>query len=162
MVKKAAAVVLLGFFGLVAGVAFGLVFPRYQVDYGLLLPANSPHTAPDLVRITRGDLPGVSVTAPSQRIISFSATGSIRSTDRAVNLASKEVIAANDGKIQRGMISNPGQVPPDIDGLKGFLVGLVAALIFLVPPWQRIAASARPRPPWRSLRRMLPPSRRVA
>src|SRR5690242_16404946 len=99
MLKKVMAVVLLGFLGLAAGFAFGVLFPSYEVGDVIVLPAHSPYSASDLVRMTRGDHPGVLVTA-HRRVISFSATGSLRDADRAVTLANRAVIAANEGKVK--------------------------------------------------------------
>jgi hypothetical protein len=66
VLKKVAAVVLLGLLGLTAGVAFGVFSspaPAFHVETGLLLPAHSPHTASDLTLMTRDNHPGVRVVA---------------------------------------------------------------------------------------------------
>ena len=138
---KVMAVVLLGFLGLTAGIAVGVLFPRYEVGGGLRLPAHSPHSAPDLVNMTRNDHPGVSVVAYGERNIGFSTTDSISSADRAVNLAYKELVAANDGKIKRVFYGLAAPLGPDADGLKGLLAGLGTALGFLVPPRSRTRAT---------------------
>jgi hypothetical protein len=156
VLKQVAAVVLLGLLGLTAGVAVGVLSSPAQAFYvetGLLLPAHSPHTASDLTRMTRDDHPGVRITAYGgrcqqcrwlKRHIDFSDTGSLRSTERAVHLAIREVIAANDGKgetwdpvVWRVPRSGHGLVGY---GLTGLLAGLGAAIGFLVPPKSRVTA----------------------
>jgi len=133
MLKNVFAVVLLVFLGLAAGVAFGTLFPRYEVDYAIRLPVHSLHSAPDLVRMTRDDHPGVRVVAFRGGGVDFSATGSLGSADTAVNLAARDVIAANDGKVKRSFISNPARTPAlAFYGLIGLLVGLGMALAFLL------------------------------
>jgi hypothetical protein len=153
MLRRVMVVMLLGCVGLTAGVAFGTLFPsydgaRYYVAAGLLLPANSPHSASELVIMTRDDHPGVRVIAYGgrcrgcrwlKRHIGFDATGSLSSTERAVHLAIREVIAANDGKVERTWPGEILQLPPRRYGLSGYgliglLAGLSAALGFLVPP----------------------------
>ena len=136
VLKRVTAVLLLGFLGLIAGYAFGVFFPRYDVEYAIRLPAHSPHSAWDLVRMTHGDHPGVRVVAFG-RNIDFSATGSLGSADRAVNLAARKVIAANGGKVRTSFIGNPGRLIPASYLLSGLLAGLGTALGFLVPPRAR-------------------------
>jgi len=139
VLKRVLVVVLLGFLGLAAGMAFGAVFPRYQVDYAILLPAHSPHSASDLVRMTRDDHPGVRVVDYRLNVVEFSAIGSLASAERAVNLAARDVIAANDGKVKTRFISNPGQIPqPAFYALIGLLAGVGIALGFVVPPKSRL------------------------
>jgi hypothetical protein len=150
VVTRIVVVVLLGCVGVTAGVVFGTLFPsydvtRYDVPAGLLLPANSPHSASELVIMTRDDHPGVRVIAYDERHIGFFATGSLGSTERAVHLAIREVIAANDGKVERTW---PGEIlglrPRRYDltgyGLIGLLAGISAALGFFVPPRSRLTA----------------------
>jgi hypothetical protein len=141
MLRKVMAIVLLTFLGLIAGFVFGLLFPSYEVGDALLLPAHSPHSAWDLVRMTRDVHPGVRVVAYGARHVSFSATGSLARADRAVNLANKEVIAANDGKVKSMFYGLAAPFSPVGDGLKGFLAGLGAALGFLLPPRSRLRAT---------------------
>jgi hypothetical protein len=159
VVKRIVVVVLLGCVGLTAGVVFGTLFPsydvtRYSVPAGLLLPVDSPHSAADLVRMTRDDHPGVRVIAYGgrcqgcrwlKRHIGFYATGSLGSTERAVHLAIREVIAANDGKVERAWLGEILRLPPRRYGLSGYgiiglLAGISAALGFLLPPRSRLAA----------------------
>lgn len=143
MLKKVMAVVLLGFLGLTAGVAFGVLFPSYEIADALELPAHSPHSASDVVIMTQDDHPGVRVVAYGGRLIEFSATGSLRATERAVNLAIREVIAANNGKVKRRMFHGMTlQLPLSGYGLKGLLAGLGTALGFLVPPRSRVTTTA--------------------
>jgi hypothetical protein len=159
VVKRIVVVVLLGCVGLTAGVVFGTLFPsydvtRYDVPAGLLLPANSPHSASELVIMTRDDHPGVRVIAYGgrcqgcrwlRRHIGFDATGSLGSTERAVHLAIREVIAVNDGKVDRTWPGEILRLPPRRYGLSGYgliglLAGISAALGFLVPPRSRLTA----------------------
>lgn len=137
MLKRVMVIVLLGFLGLTAGAAFGVLFPRYEVDDALVLPAHSPHSASDLVIMTRDDHPGVLVTAHG-RAISFSATGSLGDADRAVTLANRAVIAANEGKVKARVYGSAGRQPLGRYALIGLLAGLGAALGFLVPPKWRM------------------------
>jgi hypothetical protein len=104
--------------------------------------------------MTRDDHPGVRVVAYGghcqgcqwlKRHIGFSATGSVSSRERAVRLAVREVIAANDGK---GTTWDPlvERVPRRGHGLSGYaltglLAGLGAAVGFLVPPKSRVTAA---------------------
>ena len=106
-----------------------------------MLPAHSPHSAAHLVRITRGDHPGMRVDA-YRRSISFSATGSVRSAWRAVNQATREVIALNHGKV--GHPEGGFAVRQSLFGygMFGFLAGLGTALGFLMPPRSRATATA--------------------
>jgi hypothetical protein len=153
-------VVLLGCVGLTAGVAFGTLFPsydatRYSVPAGLLLPAHSPYSGSELEFMTRDDHPGVRVVAYGghcqgcrwlKRHIGFFATGSLGSTERAVHLAVKEVIAANDGKVESTWPGEIFRLPPRRYGLSGYvlfglLAGLSAALGFLVPPRSSLTAT---------------------
>ncbi len=133
MLKRVLAVVLLGFLGLITGYAFGVLFPQFDVEYAIKLPAHSPHSASDLVRMTRDEHPGARVVA-FRGGIDFSATGNLGSADRAVNMAARKVILANDGKVKRSLISNPGQEIPASYLVRGLLAGLGTALGFLVPP----------------------------
>ena len=126
------------------GLAFGALFPSYYVtgyyvNAGILLPAHSPRRASDLTLMTRDDHPGVRVVAYGGRHIGFSATGSLGSTERAVNLAVREVVAANDGKVKRTWDGLVFRLPPrhyglSPYGLTGLLAGLGTALAFIVPP----------------------------
>jgi hypothetical protein len=150
-------VALLGCVGLTAGVTLGTLFPsydltRYYVSSGLLLPANSPRSASELVIMIRNDHPGVRVIAYGRhcqgcqrlkRHIGFDATGSLGSTEMAVHLAIREVIAANDGKVERTWPGEIFRLPPRRYGLSGYVLlglvaGLSAALGFLVPPRSRL------------------------
>lgn len=142
VVKKVAVVMLIGFLGLVVGGVFDVIFPsNYEVADALILPVHSPHSASDLVRMTRDDHPGVSVGAHG-RVIDFSATGSLGEAGRAVTLANRAVIEANDGKVKAWFHGLTGRRPTVKYTLLGFLAGLGAALGFLVPPKWRITASA--------------------
>ncbi len=143
MLKRVAAVALLGFLGLVVGVVFDVVFPSsYEVADALVLPAHSPHSASDLVSMTRNDHPGVLVVAHGGRGIFFSATGSLGDADRAVTLANRAVIAANEGKVKAKVYGTAARRPTVRYGLPGLLAGLGAALGFLVPPRWRVTATA--------------------
>ncbi len=142
MLKKVMAVMLLGFLGLTAGVAVGVLFPRYEVGDVLLLPAHSPHSASELVIMTQDGHPGVRVVAYFARHIDFSATGSLASAERAVNQASKKIIAANDGKVKRMSPGYAVQLGLAGYGLKGLLAGLGTALGFLMPSRSRMRATA--------------------
>jgi hypothetical protein len=132
-------VVLLGYLCLAVDVTLNVPFSGYEVGDALQLPANSPHSASDLVRMTRDDHPGVLVEA-HRRTISFSARGSLDDADRAVNLANRAVIAANDGKVKARVSGSAVPTPLGIDVLFGVLAGLSAALGFLVPPRSRVTA----------------------
>ena len=90
--------------------------------------------------MTRDQHPGVRVVA-FRGDVDFSATGNLGSADRAVNLAARKVISANDGKIKRNLVSNPGQTIPASYLVRGLLAGLGAALGFLVPPRSRVTAA---------------------
>jgi len=157
MLRRVMVVVLLGCLGLTSGVTLGTLFPsydgaRYHVPAGLLLPANSPHSASELVIMTRDNHPGVRVIAFGghcqgcrwlKRHIGFDATGSLSTTEQAVDLAIREVIAANDGKVERTWPGEIFRLPPRHYGLSGYvllglLAGLSAALGFLVPPRSRM------------------------
>ncbi len=139
VLKTVRVVVLLGFLGLIAGYAFGVLFPRYDVEYVIQMPAHSPHSASDLVRMTRDEHPGVRVVA-FRGGVDFSASGSLGSADRAVSLAARKVIAANNGQVKRSFISNPGRLLPTSYLLRGLLAGLGTALGLLVPPRSRVVA----------------------
>lgn len=135
-------IALFAFSGLTAGVAVAVFLPRYDVGAGLMLPAHSPYSAAYLVRMTRGDNPGVRIDA-YRRSIGFSATGTLSGADRAVGAAIRQVIALNDGKYKR---TEPGlamrQQNEGVYGLFGFLAGLGTALGFLMPPRSRVTATA--------------------
>lgn len=135
-------IVLFAFLGLTAGVAFGVLFPSYEVGGELVLPALSPHSASDLVGMTWDDHPGVRVDGHG-RSIEFSAAGSPGGAERAVSAAIREVIALNDGKVKR---PGPGgfamRQPLGGYGLFGFLAGLGTALGFLMPPRSRMTVAA--------------------
>jgi hypothetical protein len=142
VVKKVATVMLLGIVGLVVGGAFDMVFPsNYVVADALILPAHSPHSASDLVRMTSGDHPGVFVDAHG-RAIDFSATGSLGDAGKAVTLANRAVVAANDGKVKTWFHGLTERAPTVKYALLGLLAGVGAALGFLVPPKWRVTASA--------------------
>ena len=131
-------VVPLAFVGLVAGFELDRFFPsNYQVGDELWLPVDSPHSAVDLVRMTRDDHPGVRVDYAG-RSIYFSATGSLVDADKAVYLANRAVIAANNGKVQTWMPNMPGRVPSGKYAPLCLLAELSAALGFLVPPRSRL------------------------
>jgi hypothetical protein len=141
MPKTVAAVLLLGFLGLTAGVVFDGLFPsNYQVGDALVLSAHSPHSAPDLLSMTRDDHPGVLVVAHG-RSITFSATGSLGAADRAVSLANRAVIAANNGKVKARLYGTASPAGGRYT-LMGLLAGLSAALGFLVPSRSRVTAAA--------------------
>jgi hypothetical protein len=143
MLKRATLVVLLGFLGLTAGVTFDMFFPSsYEVDDALVLPAHSPHSAADLVSMTRDDHPGVLVVAHGAHHIEFSATGSLGDADRAVTLANRAVILANEGKVKARVYGAAIRQPGGRYALIGLLAGLGAALGFLVPPRWRVTAPA--------------------
>jgi hypothetical protein len=158
-------VVLLGCVGLTAGLAFGTLLPSYRVigqpvnvTAGLLLPAHSPYSGSELEFMTRDDHPGVRVVAYGghcrgcrwlKRHIGFSAFGSLGDAERAVHLAVREAIAANDGKVEQtwgGALRVPRSghnlTGHSLTGyvLFGLLAGLSAALGFLVPPRSRVTA----------------------
>jgi hypothetical protein len=131
-------VVPLAFVALVAGFELDTFFPsNYQVGDAVVLPANSPHSAADLVRMTRDDYPGVRVDYAG-RSISFSATGSLGDADKAVDRANRAVIAANNGKIKTMVHGMSVRVPSGRYALLCLLAGLSAALGFLVPPRSRL------------------------
>ena len=133
-------VVPLAFVGLFAGFELDMFFPsNYNVGDALVLPAQSPHSASDLARMTRDDHPGVLVVA-GRRSISFSATGSLGDANRAVALANRAVIAANNGKIKTILHGTSVRVPSGRYVLLCLLAGLSAALGFLVPPRSRVTA----------------------
>ena len=134
-------IVLFAFLGLTAGIAFGVPFPSYDVDGGLVLPPHSPHSVSELVRMTRDDHPGVRVDGHG-RYIEFSATGSLSGAWRAVSQATREVIAANNGKVKGFEYGRAERIPLSGYGLFGFLAGLGTALGFLVPPRWRVTAPA--------------------
>ncbi len=147
MLKRVMVVVLVGvplaFVSLVAGFELDRVFPsNYQVGDELVLPVDSPHSAAELVRMTRDDHPGVRVDSAA-RSISFSATGSLGDADRAVTLANRAVIAANNGKVQTTLPDMPVRAPSGRYALLCLLAGLSAALGFLVPPKSRVTAAHR-------------------
>ena len=57
--------------------------------------------------MTRGEHPGARLTARGDRGVEYSATGSLSGAIKAAGLASREVIAADNGKVQnimRGLI----------------------------------------------------------
>ena len=136
------AVVLLGFLGVMTGIAVDVLFPTsYEFGDTLVLPAHSPHSASDLVRTTRDDHPGVLVIAHGARHIEFSATGSLGVTNRAMTLAKKAVIAANDGKVKTWFPDLTVRRPTVRYTLLGLLAGLGTALGFLVPPLSRGTAN---------------------
>ena len=76
-----------------------------------------------------------------RRVIFFSATGSLGDADRAVNLANKAVVAANEGKVKARELGSAARVPAARYALIGLLVGIGAALGFLVPPRSRVMAA---------------------
>jgi hypothetical protein len=91
--------------------------------------------------MTRDDHPGVLVVADGGRSISFSARGSLGDADRAVTLANRAVIAANDGKVKARVYGSAVRVPTGRYGLLGFLAGLGAGLGFLMPPRSRVTGA---------------------
>jgi hypothetical protein len=125
------------------GVAFAVLFPRYEIGAGLVQPANSPHSAPELVIMTRDDHPGVIVDGRG-RFIEFSATsGSLSGRWRAVNQATRAVVAANNGNV-KATHGFAAQLPlAGLYGLFGFLAGLGTALGFLLPLRSRVTAELR-------------------
>jgi hypothetical protein len=128
--------------GLVVGGVFDVLFPsNYEVADALMLPADSPHSASDLVTMTRDDHPGVLIVAHGGRFY-FSATGSLGDAVTAVTLANRAVIAANDGKVKTWFHGRTVRGPTVKYALLGLLAGLGAALGFLVPPKWRVTASA--------------------
>ncbi len=139
------AIVLLGFLGLIAGYALTIRFPSYEYDATLFLPAHSPHSAAALVSMTQNDHPGVRVDARLGHI-DFSATGSsLGGSDwaaiRAEGQAIRDVIAANNGKVEGVQGGAPaGRFYPLDYALDGLLAGVGTALGFLVPPKSRVAA----------------------
>jgi hypothetical protein len=145
--KKASAVVLLGFLGFVVAIAYGMLFPSYHlngfyVSAGLLLPADSPFKASDLMLMTRDEHPGVRIVAYDDLHIGFFAAGNLGNAETAVHLAVREVIAANDGEAERTWDALVFRRPParnglSGDGLKGFLAGLGIALGSFIPPRSR-------------------------
>ncbi|HEX9035000.1 MAG TPA: hypothetical protein VF834_24425 [Streptosporangiaceae bacterium] len=142
MLKRFALVVLLGLLGLAAGFTYGVLFPSFGVGDALVLPADSPRSAMDLVTVTRGDHPGVLITSHG-RIISFSATGSLGDADRAVALANQAVVAANNGKVKAILRGLPAPLyQTSRYALTGLLAGLVPALGFLVPRRRRVTSTA--------------------
>ena len=76
------------------------------------------------------------------RSIDFSASGSLGDAGRALNLANRAVIAANEGKVKARVYGTAARRPTVRYGLLGLLAGLGAALGFLVPPKWRVIASA--------------------
>ena len=76
------------------------------------------------------------------RSIDFSASGSLGDAGRALNLANRAVIEANDGKVKMWLDDLTTRRPTVRYGLFGLLAGLGAALGFLVPPKWRVIASA--------------------
>jgi hypothetical protein len=133
-----------GFLGLVAGYALTIRFPSYEHDATLILPAHSPHSAAALVSMTRDDHPGVRVDARLGHI-DFSATGSSlggsdRAAIRAESQAIRDVIAANNGKVEGVQGGLAGRFYPLDYALDGLLAGVGIALGFLVSPRSRVTA----------------------
>jgi len=130
--------VLLVFLGPVIGLRVDMFFPSnvYVADE-LVLPAASPHSASELARMTRADHQDVRVDA-YKGSLSFSATGSPDDAYRAVNLANKAVIVANNGKIKARIFGTTPRVPSGRYALIGLLAGIGAAIGFLVPPKRRV------------------------
>jgi len=83
VLKRVVVVVLLGFVGLTAGVAYGMRFPSHEIGETLVLTADSPHPASDLVTITRLYHPGVRAVARGRRVIDLSVAGSLSDADIA-------------------------------------------------------------------------------
>ncbi|MGN6681846.1 MAG: hypothetical protein ACTHKL_29130 [Streptosporangiaceae bacterium] len=142
MLKRVMAIVLLGFVGLIAGYALTIRFPSYELDATLILPAHGPHSAAALVSMTRDDHPGVRVDACPGHI-DFSATGSSlggsdRAAIRAESQAIREVIAANNGKVEGVLPSLAGRFYPLDYALDGLLAGVGIALGFCLPPRSRL------------------------
>lgn len=143
MIKKVAAFLLIVLFGLAVGIALRVVFPSYFVGDGLELPRDTPHTASELVALTRGDHPGVTVTAPTGHSIFFSATGSLNDADKAVSQAIRAAISANNGKFATIVNGASYRLSAIRSGVLGLTAGIVTALIsLLVAPQRRRLASA--------------------
>ncbi len=83
VLKRVVVVVLLGLVGLTAGVTYGMLFPSNEIGETLVLTADSPHSASDLVTITRDYHPGVRAVAHGRRVIDLSVTGSLSDGDIA-------------------------------------------------------------------------------
>src|SRR5262245_16882897 len=130
-------VVPLAFVALVAGFELDRFFPsNYQVGDELVLPVDGPHSAADLVMMTRDDHPGVSVEGAG-RSISFSATGSLDDAGKALDQGNKAVIAANNGKFQTWLPDMTLPAPSGRYILLCLIAEMSAALGFLVPPRSR-------------------------
>ena len=142
MLKRFAAVVLLAFIGLAAGVAYSVLSPSFAVGDTFVLPAHSPRSAMDLVVIARNGRPSVLVTSHGRQI-SFSSTGSLGHADRAVEMANRAVLAANNGRIKAVLRYLPARLyKTSSDALIGLLAGLGTALGFLVPFRWRMGRTA--------------------
>ena len=148
MGRKVAIVVLLGLVGLVIGVkATSLGGPRYEAFAQLDLPAHS-HEAPALVAMTKGQHPGVRVSAAGGRSVEVSANGSLYGSADAVGAAARELIAHAHGKVH--WIGSAGHAlmrplgNPVHYGAVGFLAGLGAGLGFVVPVAASLTRSAAP------------------
>lgn len=133
---------LLGLAGLTAGVASGMLFPG-EIRETFVVPA---HTLPasDLVRMERGQHPGVRVVAHGRRVIDLSTSGSVRDADEAwCALDLDALYAFHDGPGPTcGVPVHPRdpRLPRGDFGLFGLLAGMSAALGFLVPPESRVTA----------------------
>jgi len=83
VLKKVVVVVLLGFVGLTAGVTYGMLFRSHEIGETLMLTADSPHSATDLVTITRDYHPGVRAVAHGSRVIDLAVARSLSGYDIA-------------------------------------------------------------------------------
>ena len=83
VLKRVVVVVLLGFVGLTAGVAYGMLNPGHEMGETLMLTADSPHSASDLVTITRNYHPGVRAVAQGRRVIDLSVARRLSAYDIA-------------------------------------------------------------------------------
>jgi hypothetical protein len=83
VLKKVVVVVLLGFVGLTAGVAYGMQFRSHDIGETLKLTAGSPHSAAELINITRDYHPGVRAVAHGTRVIDLSVADRLSAYDIA-------------------------------------------------------------------------------
>src|SRR5262245_18658101 len=144
MLKRIVAVVLLGTLGLIVG--FAVTYSggyRYKVVSTLVLPTrNSPHSAADLVALTRGHHPGAHVLALSRRnSIRIYATGTFERVEHAMERTYRELVASNDHKFQSYFPSYGGAWQDGLArrnyGFLGMLAGISVALGLVVPPRSR-------------------------